>query len=163
MRNSVDPATNKLVGYQFDNAGNTKTDANNQTFIYDAENKQVKVQNGASTIGDYFYDGDGKRIKKYVPGTGETTIFVYDAAGKTIAEYSTVVAPTSQAKISYLTNDHLGSPRITTDAVGAVISRRDFRPFGEEIARTNYGADNVRQKFTGYERDIESDLDFALI
>jgi len=34
-------------------------------------------------------------------------------------------------------------------------------PFGEEIARTNYGTDTVRQKFTGYERDIESELDFA--
>jgi RHS repeat-associated protein len=58
-------------------------------------------------------------------------------------------------------NDHLGSPRITTDKDGKVFSRRDFMPFGEEIARANYGSDSVRQKFAGYERDNESSLDFA--
>jgi RHS repeat-associated protein len=125
------------------------------------------VSNASGIVGQYLYDGDAKRIKKYVPSTGETTIFVYDAAGKSIAEYSTVVASTIEAKISYLTNDHLGSPRITTDATGQVVSRRDFHPFGEEVftvQRTtglSYTADTVRQKFTGYERDIESDLDFA--
>jgi RHS repeat-associated protein len=159
---TIDPATNKLVGYGFDSSGNTKTDANGQTFTYDSENKQVEVKTSASqTIGQYFYDGDGKRVKKYVPSTGETTIFVYDASGKMVAEYSTIVASTTNAKVSYLTNDHLGSPRITTDANGQVISRRDFQPFGEEIQRANYGTDNVRQKFTSYERDTESELDFA--
>ena len=165
---AVDPATNKLVGYQFDNLGNTKTDAENRTFIYDAENKQVEVKNSSNaTVGQYFYDGDGKRVKKYVPSTGETTIFVYDAAGKLVAEYSTIVEPPSTAKIAYLTNDHLGSPRINTDAVGAVTARHDYHPFGEEIAtsqRTSglgYADDTVRKQFTGYERDIETDLDFA--
>ncbi|MFH4338806.1 hypothetical protein WAJ35_25855, partial [Acinetobacter baumannii] len=33
---TIDPATNKLIGYQFDDAGNTKTDANGQTFVYDS-------------------------------------------------------------------------------------------------------------------------------
>ncbi|MGB7069312.1 MAG: RHS repeat-associated core domain-containing protein [Pyrinomonadaceae bacterium] len=157
----IDPATNKLIGYQFDGSGNTKTDANGQTFSYDSENKQVQVNNASGVVGQYFYDGDGKRIKKVVPSTGETTIFVYDAAGKLVAEYSTIVASPSEAKVAYLTNDHLGSPRTTTDQFGQIISRRDFMPFGEEIARTNYGSDSVRQKFTGYERDIESELDFA--
>jgi RHS repeat-associated protein len=74
-----------------------------------------------------------------------------------------------------LTNDHLGSPRIITDQNGQVISRRDFHPFGEEIgtlaavpgtpqprtAALGYTNDTIRQKFTGYERDTETDLDFA--
>jgi len=157
----IDPATNKLVGYVFDTAGNTTTDANGQTFIYDAENKQVQVNNPNGTVGQYFYDGDGKRIKKIVLATGETTIFVYDAVQKLVAEYSTLVEPASTAKISYLTNDHLGSPRITTNALGQIVSRRDFMPFGEEIVRANYGTDTVRQKFTGYERDDETEMDFA--
>jgi RHS repeat-associated protein len=54
--------------------------------------------------------------------------------------------------------------------VGKVISRRDFLPFGEEIqsgtggrttAQGYGGQDSIRQKFTGYERDAETDLDFA--
>jgi RHS repeat-associated protein len=48
-----------------------------------------------------------------------------------------------------------------------VISRHDYHPFGEEISttqRTNhpeYGGDRVRKQFTGYERDKETELDFA--
>ena len=75
--------------------------------------------------------------------------------------------PTQDAKVAYLTNDHLGSPRIDTDANGAVTSRHDYRPFGEEIitsqrtAGLGYAADTVRKQFTGYERDNETNLDFA--
>jgi RHS repeat-associated protein len=159
---SANVGDNKLVGTSYDNVGNTKVDANGQVFTYDAENKQTKVVNAQGvTLGEYFYDGDGKRVKKYVPSTQETTIFVYDAGDKLVAEYSTVTASQSEAKIYYTTNDHLGSPRIITDTYGQVVSRRDFMPFGEEIARANYGTDNVRQKFTGYERDTETNLDYA--
>jgi RHS repeat-associated protein len=35
------------------------------------------------------------------------------------------------------------------------------RPYGEEIYRPTQGTDKVRQKFTSYERDNETDLDFA--
>jgi RHS repeat-associated protein len=35
------------------------------------------------------------------------------------------------------------------------------RPYGEEIYRATQGTDKVRQKFTSYERDNETDLDFA--
>jgi RHS repeat-associated protein len=113
------------------------------------------------------YDGDGRRVKKYVPSSGETTVFVYDAAGKLVAEYSTIVASSQDAKVAYLTNDHLGSPRINTDLDGDVISRHDYHPFGEEIATSQrttglgYTADTIRKQFTGYERDNELDLDFA--
>jgi len=161
---TISTANNRLTstGWQYDAAGNTTADPEGRTFIYDAENKQTEVRDSQNTlIGQYRYDGDGRRVKKIVPSTGETTVFVYDASNKLVAEYSTQVEPASTAKISYLTNDHLGSPRITTDALAQVVSRRDFRPFGEEVARANYGSDSVRQKFTSYERDIESNLDFA--
>jgi hypothetical protein len=42
----------------------------------------------ASIVGQCFYNGDGQRIRKVVPSTGETTIFVYDASSKLVAEYS---------------------------------------------------------------------------
>ena len=160
----INAANNRFTtasGFVYDLNGNVITDNQGRTFNYDGENKQTKVTDASSNIvGEYIYDGDGKRVKKVVPN-GETTIFVYDANSNLVAEYSTIVEPQATAKISYLTNDHLGSPRITTDVVGQVISRRDFRPYGEEIPRTGYGADAVRKKFTGYERDSETDLDFA--
>lgn len=58
-----------------------------------------------------------------------------------------------------------------TNSLGEVISRRDFQPFGEEIkddsqvyrkTTDKYGlADSVRQRFTGYQKDDETGLDFA--
>jgi RHS repeat-associated protein len=49
------------------------------------------------------------------------------------------------------------------------IRRHDYLPFGEELlagtgGRTTgqgYAGDNVRQQFTGYERDVETGLDYA--
>lgn len=171
-----DQDTDSSMDYEFDAAGNTEKDAGGRTFTYDAENKQTLVMNGTLKVGEYFYDGDGKRVKKIAYDqygiAEETTIFVYDASSKLVAEYSTQVAQQSEAKVSYLTSDHLGSPRILTDANGNVISRRDFHPFGEEIGvdtpqtagrntHSEYGGDNLKQKFTSYERDGETDLDFA--
>lgn len=164
----VNVTNNRLTGYQFDNAGNITADAQNRSFTYDGENRQIDVKNSANqTVGQFWYDGDGRRVKKYVPSTTETTVFVYDAQGKMVAEYSTIVSQPTEAKVSYLTNDRLGSPRILTDADGNTISRRDFMPFGEEIFTTQrvpelgYTPDTIRKKFTGYERDNEIDLDYA--
>lgn len=76
----------------------------------------------------------------------------------------------TQNGIQYLATDALGSPRIVTGAIGQVVSRHDYMPFGEEVATGVGGrttvqgynqADNARQKFTGYERDNESGIDFA--
>jgi RHS repeat-associated protein len=100
----------------------------------------------------------------------ETVILVYDAIGKLIAKYSTQPAPTNPTT-SYTVTDQLGSPRVIRDSNGQVTSRRDFMPFGEELASDSnyrkandfkYGQiDSVRQRFTGYQKDSEPNLDFA--
>lgn len=158
-------------GYLYDAAGNLKKDAAGRNFQYDAENKQilVSVPNGTpfgAAIGDYSYDGNGQRVKKIDHTTQETTIFVYDAFGKLAAEYSNA-APPQTPQTAFTTTDTLGSPRVITDASGKVVARRDFLPFGEELAtnersgQLGYGGDSVRQKFTGYEKDNETGLNFA--
>lgn len=170
----IDTTYNRLKttdGFAFDSSGNTKTDSTGNTFIYDSEDKQVEVLNSNSQlIGEYWYDGDGKRIKKYAPPSqndpGENTVFLYDLNGREIAEYSDTIASLT-AKVSYLTNDSLGSPRIDTDAYGYVSARDDYFPFGEKavssqrIGHIEYSNDNLRKEFTGYEHDSETDLDFA--
>ncbi len=106
----------------------------------------------------------------YHHGASETAIFVY-SAGKLVAEYSNTQVPVTNPTTRYLTEDHLGTPRVVTDSQGNVISRRDFLPFGEQLdpdvgGRSSVTAyqptnDNVKQKFTGYQKDEESGLDFA--
>lgn len=70
----------------------------------------------------------------------------------------------------WLVSDHLGTPRMVADKSGSLsgIKRHDYLPFGEELGTggrattPGYGqVDNVRQKFTGYERSAETELDFA--
>jgi RHS repeat-associated protein len=160
----IDQASNRLMGTTYDSAGNTIVDGGSQQYVYDGENKMVQAKDASGTIlGIYIYDGDGKRIKKET--ASETTIFVYDILGHAVAEYST--QPSQEPQVAYLTGDNLGTPRINTNAGGAVIARHDYHPFGEEIStsqRTNvigYDTDEIRKKFTGYERDEETDLDFA--
>lgn len=60
---------------------------------------------------------------------------------------------------------------MTADQTGSLqgVRRHDYLPFGEEIgdgvggrtAAQGYGGDNVRRKFTGYERDREISLGYA--
>ena len=174
---NINAAKNRIEagqGYSYDKNGNVIQDVSDSNqvrqFIFNGENKQTEVKdaNGVS-IGKYYYDGEGRRVKKFLFNTQETTVFVYDGTGKLVAEYSTTPPPIPQIK--YLTEDHLGTPRIITDAGGNVVARRDFMPFGEDVfvgvgarsANDKYGANevDVRQKFTGYEKDAETDLDFA--
>lgn len=136
---TIDVNTNRFNGSQgflYDKNGNVIADidpitSQSRTFVFNGDNKQTQVKDvNNNVIGQYFYDGEGKRIKKVTDQ--ETTVFVY-SAGKLIAEYSTNVVPIEEAKVAYTTTDHLGSPRINTDRDGNVTSRRDFHPFGEEI------------------------------
>jgi RHS repeat-associated protein len=169
---AVDANTNRFgTGFVYDKNGNITQDGQStstRSFTFNGDNKQIQVKNNAGTpIGTYYYDGEGKRIKKVTDS--ETTVFVYDGSGKLIAEYSNQISSTPT--VSYTTTDHLGSPRVITDKNGSITSRRDFMPFGEELnagtpnrtesAKYALAGDGLRKKFTGYEKDNETGLDFA--
>ena len=178
---TISTADNRISapGHRYDLAGNLECDPTHPCgsiapfpgyYDYDSENR-IKTANGGSSSGgaSYFYDGDGRRVKKIVGGpTTITTVFVYDVAGKLIAEYSDQQQSTSGT--TYLTSDHLGTPRVTSRADQSISGRHDYQPFGEEIGSAvggrqsipGYsGNDGLRQKFTQYERDNETGLDFA--
>jgi RHS repeat-associated protein len=191
----IDPATNRFSShddFHYDHNGNIVLDKDpvrgqDRTFVFNGDNKQTEVTQDGRSVGKYFYDGEGKRVKK-VTDT-ETTVFVY-SSGKLVAEYSTATPP-EHPTINYTATDMLGSPRVITNALGNVVSRRDFMPFGEDVVSEaggrdaivdvnaiadgvdangnlrstslNYqsGPDAVRQRFTGYQKDTETSLDFA--
>jgi RHS repeat-associated protein len=76
----------------------------------------------------------------------------------------------TQFGVQWLVVDQLGTPRMVFDDTGSLanVKRHDYLPFGEDLVAGSrattpgYGAaDGVRQKFTGYERDEETGLDFA--
>lgn len=82
---------------------------------------------------------------------------------------TTAGAQTPGSGVEYLHVDALGSVRVVTDATGAVISRHDYLPYGEEVPEASragiagYNAGVLpaaTQRFTGKERDAETGLDY---
>jgi len=169
---SISASTNRFTtsGYTYDANGSLTANAAGERFAYDAENHQKSYfeasNSGSTPDAVYSYDGEGKRVKKI--SSTETTVFVYDMGGMLIAEYSTALAETPQ--VAYLTQDHLASPRITTNENGAVTNRKDFMAFGDEAVSAHrvggeggngYDPAGIRKNYTGYEKDAESGLEFA--
>jgi RHS repeat-associated protein len=165
----IDPANNRIAagqGYTYDAAGNLSQDPSH-SYAYDGDNRMGAVDGGWDGVrgASYQYDGDGRRVKKV--SASEETVFAYDAAGMLVAEYSNRVEANGTL---YMTQDYLGSTRVVTNAGGAVKSRHDYLPFGEEISadadwRTTgrgYVGATVRKKFSGKERDDETGLDYFI-
>ena len=97
----------------------------------------------------YSYDGAGRRVQEISTYNTEK-VFVYDAFGQLLAEYS-VGTPAPPCSTCYIATDQLGSTRLVTDQNGNVVARHDYLPFGEEIATGRRGAtlgvfDNINQK-----------------
>ena len=163
---SYDGTTNRCnaSGFGYDPAGDM-TGYGDRVLGYDAENRQIHLYDGI--YWDYFYDGEGRRVKK--TGNGTTTVYVYDAQGRLASEYeSTPLGNQPDCVTCYLTADHLGSTRLVTDGVTGEVKRRyDYHPFGWEI-NPGYGDRNSvtgytttdwsNPKFTGHPRDYESGL-----
>ena len=168
-------SNNRLLGgAAYDGAGNLTLDWGGRRFKYDGDNRMVNFTvPGTLTNVNYRYDGEGRRVRKEEVGGGSTT-YVYNVGGQLVAEYAS--SGTALPGIRYLTPDHLGNTRVVTQAVvsgpdGGVVSRHDYLPFGEEIG-TAYGRrisvsgytasrlDGPSQKFTGKQRDGESQLDY---
>jgi hypothetical protein len=95
--NRIVPKPNSSEQYQFDASGNMIRDAVGNVYSYDAENHQTQYFESTNTQtpkAKYFYDGDGRRVKKIVrvqsgqQTVDETTLFVYDGGGALVAEYT---------------------------------------------------------------------------
>jgi RHS repeat-associated protein len=179
------------TGMAYDASGNLTQDtysAHAAQRAYDAEGRMTSEQDSITSIfSRYSYDAAGKRTRRDVGGV--VTWQVYGFGGELLAEYAGGAAPASPQKeygyrggellvvaeaggaVNWLVSDHLGTPRMVVDPAGSLggIKRHDYLPFGEELqagmgGRTTaqgYSADNVRQHYTGYERDAETGLDFA--
>ncbi|MCA1643057.1 MAG: DUF4214 domain-containing protein [Acidobacteria bacterium] len=113
-----------------------------------------------------------------VPSQGrEANVYGFSSSGngewvaRSNSQYAAAVAAQGGGGVNWLVSDHLGTPRMVVDQTGSLagVKRHDYLPFGEELpagqgGRTSaqgYAADSLRQKYTGYERDAETGLNFA--
>ena len=179
--------TYDLAGNQtYDATGNRWFDGENRMhkatqggttshYVYDADGKRVRRIIG-STETWMIYGVDGELVGEYAAAASATNPqkeYGYRSGQMLIA------AEISPLKITWLVTDHLGTPRMNIRGTGtdggslASVTRHDYLPFGEDLIagiRVNGGSgqhgyepppDGVRQKFTGYERDAETGLDYA--
>ena len=151
--------------YQYDAAGNMTFDATaGLTYTFDPENRLT-----GATGYTYTYDADGNRVRKANGGTG--TLYWYmtpgivgesDLSGNPTDEYvffnGERVARKSGNSVFYYFSDHLKTASVVTDALGNIKSESDFYPWGGELQFVNN--DSNHYKFTGKERDAETQLDY---
>jgi len=170
---------NRMTGVGYDAAGH-QTQLSPFTLGYDAEGKQSNAVSASNGSAAYEYDGEGRRVRKWLCPNGgacsaltvgaQKTQYVYDAFGQLAAEYGGTV---SGAGVSYVSTDHLGSTRLRTNGQGGVEARYDYLPFGEQMGAGVNGrsakhasgvypapSDGRSVLFTGKERDAETGLDY---
>src|SRR3954468_6198047 len=161
-------ATSSIAGtdYQYDAAGNMTRNVTPtvQTYSYDQENRLT----GAAGFA-YTYDGDGNRVRKSTGSTG--TLYWYmtpgivgesDLSGNLTDEYvffdGERVARKSTNGVFYYFSDHLKTGSVITDSAGVIKAESDYYPWGGELQFVNN--DSNHYKFTGKERDSETQLDY---
>jgi RHS repeat-associated protein len=150
---------NRTNGFNYDAAGNQTNDGlHNYTFS--AENQMVSMDGGAAT---YAYDGEGQRMKRTVGS--ETTFYFYGPGGMLLCEFTTTNTGATQAastdRTTYRTSDKLGSAVLIMNSSGMVIENNRTLPYGETWIPENTPSTNDK-KFTTYQRDSESGLDYAM-
>ncbi|MFY9607376.1 MAG: RHS repeat-associated core domain-containing protein [Blastocatellia bacterium] len=171
------------VNYTYDAAGNVTNDGAH-AYTYDAENRVVSVDGGATA--QYKYDHQNRRVTKIVGSAW--THYIWEGA-QVISEHDATTAystnPTYQVKSArldyiysgrrmihsrqrasstapwttqYYLSDRL-SARMTLDNSGNVSGRQAHLPFGED-----FGGSGTQEKhrFTTYERDSEAASDYGV-
>jgi RHS repeat-associated protein len=174
--NPGSPANNnRMDGYSYDAAGNLMNDGAHG-YIYDAENRLIKVDAGSTAT--YVYNAEGQRVQKTsaVGNTSDpagTWVYLYDQSGRWVQKLNspgnTLVAGNifaggrHVAAVGGTTNfshsDWLGTERLRTTYAGVTCETIASLPFGDGLATTGSCYHPSALHFTGKERDAESGLD----
>jgi RHS repeat-associated protein len=161
----------QTVNYTWDAAGNLTNDGL-RTYTYDAAGRQKEAgATGQNTVG---YDGDGQRVRK-IENWGTPVYYVrssvlknaaMEVVGGTLARAyvytgkKLVALQGTDGQFYWVHQDHLNSARKLTNTSGAVVYRGEFDPHGQALLETGSALLNSR-KYTGYERDQATGLDYA--
>src|SRR5262249_44736534 len=164
-------ANNQLSGYGYDAAGSMTSDpTDGVTAVYDPENRISSATRGSVTP-PYTYDHAATRVEKTNGSTG--TLYWYmtpgivaesDLSGNLRSEYVFFDGERVARKdfpsnaVSYYFSDRLKTTDIVTDAQGNIKNESDFYPWGGELQFL--ANDSNHYKFTGKERDSETQLDY---
>jgi RHS repeat-associated protein len=153
-------------GVSYDAAGNVTNDGVH-SYTYDAENRIVAVDSGATA--SYVYNAEGLRVRK-TTASGSVD-YLYDLGGHVVTEVSATgtwnrgevyaggrhVATYNNGTIYFIHADWLGTERARTGVSGSTTETCTSLPFGD--SQTCTSIDPSPLHFTGKQRDTESNLD----
>jgi RHS repeat-associated protein len=95
-----------------------------------------------------------RTISPILSQPGQSSASEFEGSG-----YRLIGAPSAkQFMFEYFHLDHLGSPRLITDAAKQPVSRYKYLPYGKELML--YGSSKNTHMFTGHERDAETGNDY---
>ncbi|MEW6601012.1 MAG: RHS repeat-associated core domain-containing protein, partial [Nitrospirota bacterium] len=171
---SIEGEKNFTLNY--DNNGNTISELDGgvpallRTYVYNQNQRLARVTDTDTILGEYVYNGDGHRVKKYTNNGAWCKIYQYDKNGLLIAESSSSgtikaeyiyingrpLAKIEGDNIYYYHNDHLGTPMLMTDSTGQVVWQGEFLPFGEAMSVSGSVTNNLR--FPGQYYDEETGM-----
>lgn len=176
--NRLSSISNPTRSFGYDAAGNTLTDTGiAYTATYRLDNRLGTLAKGGLTT-TYLYDAGGQRVRKeHSAGMRE---FVYDQEGRLLGEYSAagavqefvwlggmpvaVLAGASGTTVLHVYADHLGAPRVLSDASDAIRWRWISEPFGsiapETAPTAGLSAVTFNLRFPGQFFDSESGLSY---
>jgi RHS repeat-associated protein len=154
--------------YSYDAAGNVLSDGEHN-YSYDAENRLRAVDWGAANQAAYIYDHESRRIKKftnsgvtYYVWEGTQVIAEHNGSGAVLANYvyggGRMISRLASGVVRYYLSDRL-SVRMMLDNSGNVVGRQGHLPFGEDLGASG---EQEKRHFTTYERDIETNTDYAI-
>lgn len=167
--------TNRLTGGTYDAAGNL-TGWSGNTYEYDPFDQMTRhVSSGEDWR--YIYTASDERFWSYRAAGGAGSVWTLRGpGGQVLREYTshlgwtnyrdtiyrggtllaTVASPAAGGAVSHYHTDHLGTPRLITDAAGNPATKQyhAYYPYGQELTATYTTAYTNRQRFTGHERDL---------
>jgi RHS repeat-associated protein len=188
---SVTSGTNRLTYAGYDPSGNVTSyqppsSTVTYNYTYDGLNMVQKSADSASHQSIYVYTADDERIWTYDLSAGVSHWKIRDLDNKELRDYTDTGASTWAAKDyfyrgslmlaamtpafgstaasqEHFSVDHLGTPRLITNASQQKIGFHTYYPFGQEWLSA--GNDTESRKFTGHERDADpagagNDIDY---
>jgi len=167
------------VGFEYDANGNMirKTmGAVVRNYLYDIENRLVRVEDGSgSVVAEYYYDPFGRRLWKEAAGVrtyfcyaDEGLVAEFDASGNQIKSYGYRPGSTwttdplfmeQGGRYYFYHNDHLGTPQQMTSVSGAVVWAAEYEAFGKAMVDASSTVTN-NLRFPGQYYDEETGLHY---
>jgi RHS repeat-associated protein len=172
----------------YDANGNITADGSGNTYVYNAWNELVSVQNNGTTIASYGYDGLGRRITQTEGGTAMD--LYYSSAGQVLEEdvggvtqarnvwspvYVNAMVLRDQSSQHngvldqrlYVQQDANWNVTALVDTSGNVVERYVYSPYGTQTvlnpswSAISASAYNIQYGFQGMRSDGLVSLDFA--